>query len=150
MLDEYADKLFEQFVSEGGKTARAVVKEERLKIRQEAEAAAAARTQERRRRAERRRLERGEGRDDPEDGEDGNESVDDIEDDLEMVNIVLNRARRRIRENEEESVDTDSTLELRFSEGKKLILEPDQLLIFLTLKFSGLFCQDKHHSMILF
>ena len=45
MLDEYADKLYEQFVTEGGKVARANLKEERAKIKREQEAAAATRSQ---------------------------------------------------------------------------------------------------------
>ena len=45
VLDEYADKLYEQFVTEGGKVARANLKEERAKIKREQEAAAATRSQ---------------------------------------------------------------------------------------------------------
>jgi len=54
VLDEYADKLYEQFVTEGGKVARANLKEERAKIKREQEAAAATRSQARRLRLERR------------------------------------------------------------------------------------------------
>ena len=45
VLDEYADKLYDQFVSEGGKVQRNALKEERSKIKKEAEAANAARAQ---------------------------------------------------------------------------------------------------------
>ena len=38
ILDEYADKLYDQFVSEGGKLQRNSLKEEREKIKKEAEA----------------------------------------------------------------------------------------------------------------
>jgi len=37
VLDEYSDKVYEQFVSEGGKQARAVLKEDRAKLKAEAE-----------------------------------------------------------------------------------------------------------------
>ena len=54
VLDEYTDKVYEQFVSEGGKLARASLKEERNKIKSEAETAANQRAEARRIRAERR------------------------------------------------------------------------------------------------
>ena len=38
MLDEYTDKLYDQFVGEGGKQARLLLREEREKIKVEAEA----------------------------------------------------------------------------------------------------------------
>jgi len=109
VLDEYADKLYEQFVSEGGKMQRASLKEERMKIKKDAETAAAARSQERRARAERRRVER-EASDDEDDHQDGP---------LEMVNLVLNRMSRsrRILDDAEESIDSDATLELHLSDG---------------------------------
>ena len=115
MLDEYADKMYEQFVSEGGRAARTSLQEERLKLRKEAEREAGARLEQRRQRAERRR-----GEDDDEDDTDTEEVLgDDEARDLEMVNIVLNRARRRMddTETETESVDTDATLELHLSDG---------------------------------
>jgi len=109
VLDEYADKMYEQFVSEGGKLARASLKEERMKIKKDAEEAAAARSQERRARAERRRVDR-EASDDEDDNHDGP---------LEMVNLVMNRINRsrRILDDAEESVDSDATLELHLSDG---------------------------------
>merc|ERR1712098_366283 len=90
---------YEQFVSEGGKMQRASLKEERMKIKKDAETAAAARSQERRARAERRRVER-EAIDDEDDHQDGP---------LEMVNLVLNRMSRsrRILDDAEESSDGD-------------------------------------------
>merc|ERR1712173_195066 len=107
VVDEYTDKMFEQFVGEGGKVARQSLKEERIKIRKEEEREKEVRNQERRARAERRRL------------RDNNEMFasdqDDDEDNLEMVNIVLNRTRRI--ERDEESVDSDATLELHLSDG---------------------------------
>merc|ERR1711874_823746 len=54
VLDEYADKVYEQFVSEGGKLARASLKEDRAKVKREAEAAASQRAEARRARIERR------------------------------------------------------------------------------------------------
>ena len=45
MLDEYADKLYDQFVGEGGKLQRQTLKEERSKIKKENEAANAAKAQ---------------------------------------------------------------------------------------------------------
>lgn len=116
VLDEYADKLFEQFVSEGGKMARASLKEERLKIRKDAEAAVNARSQERRERAERRRAERHD-EDDDDDDVDGS-----VGGDPEMVSVRLrgplgNLLRGRVGRDEEESVDSDATLELHFSDG---------------------------------
>merc|ERR1712029_974658 len=109
VLDAYADHMYEQFVSEGGKLARASLKEERMKIKKDAEEAAAARSQERRARAERRRVDR-EASDDEDDNHDGP---------LEMVNLVMNRINRsrRILDDAEESVDSDATLELHLSDG---------------------------------
>merc|ERR1711936_1418880 len=72
VLDEYVDKVYDQFVGEGGKIQRQTLKEERSKIKKENEAANAARAQERRDRRQARR-----------------------NDDLEMVNIVLNSRARR-------------------------------------------------------
>ena len=40
MLDEYTDKLYDQFVPEGGKQQRKLLKEEREKIKKEEENAA--------------------------------------------------------------------------------------------------------------
>ena len=40
MMDEYTDKLYEQFISDGGQAARQSLKDERLRLRQEEEAAA--------------------------------------------------------------------------------------------------------------
>ena len=95
VLDEYADKVYEQFVSEGGKLARASLKEERNKIKQEAEAAANQRAEARRVRAERRN-----------------------EENLEMVDIVLQEIDRVRRDlDDEESLDSDATLELHLSDG---------------------------------
>ena len=95
VLDEYTDKVYEQFVSEGGKLARASLKEERNKIKQEAEAAANQRAEARRVRAERRN-----------------------EENLEMVDIVLQEIDRVRRDlDEEESLDSDATLELHLSDG---------------------------------
>jgi len=97
VLDEYTDKVYEQFVSEGGKLARASLKEERNKIKLEAEAAANQRTEARRVRAERR------NGDNP---------------GLEMVDIVLQEIDRVRRDlDEEESLDSDATLELHLSDG---------------------------------
>ena len=112
MLDEYADKMYEQFVSEGGRAARTSLQEERLKLRKEAEREAGARLEQRRQRAERRRGDEEEDTDIEEGRGDGSP--------LEMVNIVLNRARRRMEdtETETESVDTDATLELHLSDGE--------------------------------
>ena len=111
MLDEYADKMYEQFVGEGGRVARTSLQEERRKLRREAEAAAGARLEQRRQRAERRL---------GEEDTDIEERLEEAENPLEMVNIVLNRARRRIEdtETETESVDTDATLELHLSDGE--------------------------------
>jgi len=100
VLDEYADKLYDQFVSEGGKVQRNALKEERSNIKKEAEAANAARSQERRERAQARRT-----------------------NDLEMVNIVLNRARRN--DDDDSSLDSDATLELHLSDGGGQLSEPE-------------------------
>ena len=43
VLDEYTDKLYDQFVGEGGKQARLLLREEREKVKVEAEAALVAR-----------------------------------------------------------------------------------------------------------
>ena len=40
MLDEYTDKLYDQFVPEGGKQQRKLLKEEREKIKKDEENAA--------------------------------------------------------------------------------------------------------------
>merc|ERR1719348_2178680 len=56
VVDEYTDKMYEQFVGEGGRVARQSLKEERLKIRKDEEREKEARNQERRARAERRRM----------------------------------------------------------------------------------------------
>ena len=93
VLDEYTDKVYEQFVSEGGKLARASLKEERAKIKSEAEASAAQRSEARRARADRRAGE-------------------------EMVGFVLHQVEDIRRElDEEESLDSDATLELHLSDG---------------------------------
>jgi len=98
VLDEYTDKLYDQFVGEGGKQQRLVLKGEREKIKKDLEAANQARTQARRERAEARRA--------------GG---------LEMVNIVVNRARRAAQgphnESDDSSLDSDATLELHLSDG---------------------------------
>jgi hypothetical protein len=52
VLDEYTDKLYDQFVGEGGKQQRAALKEEREKIKKDAETAVLARIQARRERAQ--------------------------------------------------------------------------------------------------
>merc|ERR1712183_74687 len=95
VLDEYTDKVYEQFVSEGGKLARASLKEERNKIKLEAEAAANLRAEATRVRFERRN-----------------------EESLEMVDIVLQEIDRVRRDlDDEESLDSDATLELHLSDG---------------------------------
>jgi len=94
VLDEYTDKLYDQFVAEGGKQQRKVLKEEREKIKKDAETANQARTQSRRERAQARRA--------------GG---------LEMVNIVVNRARRAVHDSDDSSLDSDATLELHLSDG---------------------------------
>jgi len=100
VLDEYVDKVYDQFVGEGGKIQRQTLKEERSKIKKDNEAANAARAQERRDRRQARR-----------------------NDDLEMVNIVLNsRARRN---SDDSSLDSDATLELHLSDGGGQLSEPD-------------------------
>merc|ERR1719232_287662 len=79
---------------------------ERIKIRKDEEREKEARNQERRARAERRRV----------NNDVFSDEEDDVnEDNLEMVNIVLNRTRRL--ERDEESVDSDATLELHLSDG---------------------------------
>jgi len=102
VLDEYADKLYDQFVGEGGKLQRQTLKEERSKIKKENEAANAARAQERRERHQARRN----------------------NDDLEMVNIVLNSRARR-NDDDDSSLDSDATLELHLSDGGGQLSEPD-------------------------
>jgi len=94
VLDEYTDKLYDQFVPEGGKQQRKLLKEEREKIKKDEENAAQARLQARRERAQARRA--------------GG---------LEMVNIVVNRARRDAHGSDESSLDSDATLELHLSDG---------------------------------
>merc|ERR1712025_1530588 len=84
VLDEYVDKVYDQFVGEGGKVQRQSLKDERNKIKQENEAANAARAQERRDRRQARR-----------------------NDDLEMVNIVLNSRARR---NDDDDPSSDFNL----------------------------------------
>eukprot|EP00092_Neocalanus_flemingeri_P007629 GFUD01008233.1.p1 GENE.GFUD01008233.1~~GFUD01008233.1.p1 ORF type:complete len:447 (+),score=136.67 GFUD01008233.1:95-1435(+) len=100
VLDEYADKLYDQFVGEGGKLQRKTLKEERTKIKKDQEVANAAKAQDRRDRAQARRT-----------------------NDLEMVNIVLNRARRN--DDDDSSLDSDATLELHLSDGGGQLSEPD-------------------------
>ncbi len=39
-MDEYVDKVYEQFISEGGRAQRTVLKEERAKLKAESVAAA--------------------------------------------------------------------------------------------------------------
>jgi len=101
VLDEYVDKVYDQFVGEGGKMQRQTLKEERNKIKKENEAANAARAQERRDRRQARR-----------------------NDDLEMVNIVLNSRARR-NDDDDSSLDSDATLELHLSDGGGQLSEPD-------------------------
>jgi len=101
VLDEYADKLYDQFVGEGGKLQRQTLKEERSKIKKENEAANAAKAQERRERHQARRT-----------------------NDLEMVNIVLNSRARR-NDDDDSSLDSDATLELHLSDGAGQLSEPD-------------------------
>jgi len=101
VLDEYVDKVYDQFVGEGGKVQRQSLKDERNKIKQENEAANAARAQERRDRRQARR-----------------------NDDLEMVNIVLNSRARR-NDDDDSSLDSDATLELHLSDGAGQLSEPD-------------------------
>merc|ERR1712183_1185440 len=100
VLDEYTDKLYDQFVGEGGKLQRKTLQEERSISKKDAEAAAAVRAQERRERAQARRTS-----------------------DLEFVNIVLNRSRRN--EDDDSSLDSDATLELHLSDGGGQLSEPD-------------------------
>merc|ERR1712130_994771 len=97
VLDEYTDKLYDQFVPEGGKQQRKLLKEEREKIKKEEENAAQARLQARRERAQARRA--------------GG---------LEMVNIVVNRARRDAQGSDDSSLDSDATLELHLSDDLRL------------------------------
>lgn len=80
-------------MGEGGKQQRKGLKEEREKIKKDSEAANQARTQARRERAQARRV--------------GG---------LEMVNIVVNRARRA-EQDTDSSFDSDATLELHLSDG---------------------------------
>ncbi len=40
VMDEYVDKVYEQFISEGGRAQRTVLKEERAKLKAESAAAA--------------------------------------------------------------------------------------------------------------
>merc|ERR1712142_991089 len=101
VLDEYVDKVYDQFVGEGGKVQRQSLKDERNKIKKENEAANAARAQERRDRIQARR-----------------------NDDLEMVNIVLNSRARR-NDDDDSSLDSDATLELHLSDGAGQLSEPD-------------------------
>ena len=111
VIDEYTDKMYEQFVGEGGKVARQSLKEERIKIRKDEEREKETRNQERRARAERPVLERISNSLRRRVNNDVFSDEDDVnEDNLEMVNIVLNRTRRL--ERDEESVDSDATLEL--------------------------------------
>jgi len=101
VLDDYTDKLYEQFVSEGGKLQRQALKDEREKIKKEAEAANQARIQERRERGHART---GGG--------------------MEMVNIVLNRARRSGND-DDSSIDSDDTVELHLSDGGGAVSDTD-------------------------
>jgi len=101
VLDEYADKLYDQFVGEGGKLQRQTLKEERSKIKKDNEAANAAKALERRERLQARRT-----------------------NDLEMVNIVLNSRARR-NDDDDSSLDSDATLELHLSDGGGQLSEPD-------------------------
>ena len=39
-MDEYVDKVYEQFISEGGRTQRNILKEERAKLKEDAAASA--------------------------------------------------------------------------------------------------------------
>jgi hypothetical protein len=101
VLDEYVDKVYDQFVSDAGKHQRTQLKEEREKAKTEAVAKAQQRTVERRERAQARR-----------------------NNGLELVNIVLNRAGRSRNvgpgrgDDEESSLDSDVTLELHLSDGQ--------------------------------
>jgi len=100
VLDDYVDKMFDQFVSAGGRQQRQALKEERLKLKKDLEATTQARNAERRERQQARRA--------------GG---------LEMVNIVLNRARNRARvvgggggDTDDSDIDSDATLELHLSD----------------------------------
>jgi len=93
VLDEYVDKVYEQFVGEGGKQQRKLLKEEREKAKKDAIAKAQQRSAQRRERAEAR-----------------------INNGLELVNIVLNRSGRT-RDDDESSLDSDATLELHLSDA---------------------------------
>jgi hypothetical protein len=44
-MDEYVNKVFEQFISEGGRIQRNILKEERAKLKSDAAAAASSRYQ---------------------------------------------------------------------------------------------------------
>merc|ERR1712096_552188 len=98
VLDEYTDKLYDQFVGEGGKLQRKTLKEERSISKKDAEAATAVRAQGRRERAR-------------------------LANDLELVNLVLNRGRRN--EDDDSSLDSDATLELHLSDGGGQLSGPD-------------------------
>ena len=97
VIDEYTDKMYEQFVGEGGKVARQSLKEERIKIRkdEEREKETRDRDQDRRARAERPVLERISNSLRRRVNNDVFSDEDDVnEDNLEMV-YVLNRTRLR-------------------------------------------------------
>lgn len=102
VLDEYVDKVYEQFVGEGGKQQRKVLKEERDKAKKDALAKSQQRSAQRRERAEARINAHGlEQR---------------ANNGLELVNIVLNRANS-LRDDDESSLDSDATLELHLSDA---------------------------------
>ena len=99
VLDEYADKVYEQFVSEGGKLARASLKEDRAKVKREAEAAASQRAEARRARIERRNDE------------------DRLQPDLMHEFDRIRRNLEDARGGSDDSVYSDTTLELHLSDG---------------------------------
>lgn len=100
VLDEYVDKVYEQFVGEGGKQQRKVLKEEREKAKKDALAKAQQRSAQRRERAEARI----------------NHGREQVNRGLELVNIVLNRPGAP-RDDDDSSLDSDATLELHLSDA---------------------------------
>ena len=91
VLNDYTDKLYEQFMPESGRAQRKQLKEERDRAKSEATAQRAVREREAGSHHRRNRS-------------------------LEMVNIILNRTNRR-RDDDESSLDSDATLELHLSDG---------------------------------
>jgi len=95
VLDDYVDKVYDQFVSEAGRQQRNSLKEDRKKAKRDEANKAQQRVMQRRERAQARR-----------------------NNGLELVNIVLNRAGRG-RDEDESSLDSDVTLELHLSDGQE-------------------------------